>query len=298
MKAKTTDVMAEKHVPVVRRVSPYAICVEVGETPHPMLSDHYIHFVALQTKQGIQVKYLHPDEEAKAYFSDCCEEPIAVYEYCNLHGLWKTTTIPEGEKQVKCQTLTETCKKKKSKGCALLLLLGIVFPFLGCSAKSRVDNSTIQQLDLQRYLGLWYELARFDHKFERGMHNCTAMYEMRNDGKIRVVNAGLRDGERKVSEGKAKTTSTTGLLRVSFFGPFYSDYRIMMLSEDYSYALVGSGSEDYLWVLSRTPVLPDGTIRQIQQEAVRRGYDLSKLIWVDQSLSTDTEPAEKSECMQ
>ena len=148
----------------------------------------------------------------------------------------------------------------------------------------KVDNSTITNLEPERYLGKWYEIARYDHKFERGLNYATANYSLMNDGKIRVVNSGLKNGKLKSSVGKAKFTDNPGLLRVSFFGPFYSDYRIMMLSKDYKYALVGSKSAKYLWILSRTPAVPEGTLNHILVEAANRGYDISKLIWVKQGV--------------
>ena len=150
-----------------------------------------------------------------------------------------------------------------------------------CSGQ-KVDNSTVGSLNLGRYLGTWYEIARFDHSFERGITNSEAHYSLKPDGMISVTNCGMKNGREKVSEGKAKTTDIAGLLRVSFFGPFYSDYRVMMLSEDYKYALVGSGSPKYLWILSRNPYVPDDVLKQILAEAQRRGYDTDKLIWVEQ----------------
>lgn len=162
------------------------------------------------------------------------------------------------------------------KNALLILLLCMV---CGCT-KLTVDNSVIDSLDVNRYLGEWYEIARYDHRFERGMENTRAIYSMRDDGMIDVINTGVKDGERKESKGKAKLTDTPALLRVSFFGPFYSDYRVMMLDADYQYALIGSGSDDYLWILSRKPLLPDTVKQQVIKEAQRRGYDISKLIWV------------------
>lgn len=159
-------------------------------------------------------------------------------------------------------------------------------PLCACT-NNMLNNEPVKELDLNRYLGTWYELARFDHSFERGLTACTANYALNDDGTIKVINSGLKDGKTKVSEGKAKTTGTPGLLRVSFFGPFYSDYRVLMLSEDYSYALVGSSSNRYLWILSRTPELSDNIIQTILQEAVRRGYNVSELIWVDQNFYTN-----------
>lgn len=162
------------------------------------------------------------------------------------------------------------------KNALLFLLLCMV---CGCT-KLTVDNSVIDSLDVNRYLGEWYEIARYDHRFERGMENTRAIYSMRDDGMIDVINTGVKDGERKESKGKAKLTDTPALLRVSFFGPFYSDYRVMMLDADYQYALIGSGSDDYLWILSRKPSLPDTVKHQVIKEAQRRGYDTSMLIWV------------------
>lgn len=154
--------------------------------------------------------------------------------------------------------------------------------FAGCGTAQKVDNTPVTGLDLNRYLGDWYEIARYDHSFERGLEFCKANYALREDGKISVTNTGMKDGKQKTSNGKAKTTDTPALLRVSFFGPFYSDYRVMLLDNDYQWALIGSGSAKYLWILSRTPELPGATLDTILAEAQRRGYDTSKLIWVKQ----------------
>lgn len=151
----------------------------------------------------------------------------------------------------------------------------------GCS-KLMVDNSVVPTLDLNRFLGDWYEIARFDHRFERGMEQTKATYLLREDGKVDVLNTGVKGGERSEAKGVAKLTDTPALLRVSFWGPFYSDYRVMLLDDDYQYALIGSGSDSYLWILSRTPQVSDEVRSLILAEAQRRGYDTDKLIWVRQ----------------
>ena len=118
------------------------------------------------------------------------------------------------------------------------------------------------------------------------MTNVTAEYVLRGDGKVDVLNSGWKDGKKKTAKGKAKQPApekNPAILKVSFFLFFYSDYRILMLSEDYSVALVGSSSDKYLWILSRTPSLPQPVIESVVTEARNRGYDTSKLIWVDQS---------------
>ena len=153
---------------------------------------------------------------------------------------------------------------------------------LGCKAGD-IDNTPVKSFDLQRFLGSWYEAARYDHWFERGMQQTKAAYKLRTDGKIEVLNTGIKNGKPKESKGKAKTTATTGLLRVSFFGPFYSDYRILLVDKDYQYALIGSSSDSYLWILSRKPQLTNQARQLILKEAQRRGYDTGKLIWVKHS---------------
>lgn len=150
-----------------------------------------------------------------------------------------------------------------------------------------IDNSTITEFDLDRYLGKWYEIARYDHAFERGLVGSTAEYTLRNDGMIKVLNSGhlyTLDGKFKESTGKAKPNKNgkPGQLRVSFFGPFYSDYYILDLAPDYSYSVVGSSSPKYLWILSRTPQLKPEVQKKIVKNLQQRGYDTSKLIWVEQ----------------
>lgn len=164
-----------------------------------------------------------------------------------------------------------------------ILFMMSFLSFLGCSARSQtIDNSVVASVNLDRYLGIWYEIARFDHKFERGMDYTKAQYTLLEDGKISVLNTGMKNGQPAEARGKAKTTDYPALLRVSFFGPFYADYRIMLLDSDYRYALIGSGSNKYLWILSRTSQLPVGAKDELLAEAKRRGYDVGQLIWVKQ----------------
>ena len=165
------------------------------------------------------------------------------------------------------------------KKCFLMALAASIF--VGCNS-AEVDNSTVKSVDLTRYLGYWYDIARFDHPFERGMEYAMAHYTLRDDGKIDVLNTGIKDGRAKDAKGIAKTTNLPGLLRVSFFGPFYGDYRIMLLDTNYQYVLVGGNNGNYLWILSRTPQLDEATKSLILAEADRRGYDTNKLIWVKQ----------------
>ena len=164
----------------------------------------------------------------------------------------------------------------------LTLLIMCLFFFTGCKAQTKVDNSVSGDLNLDKYLGTWYEIARFDHKFERGIQFCKANYSLREDGKVAVLNTGIKNGEPSEAKGKAKFTDTPRILRVSFFGPFYGDYRIMLLDEDYQWVLVGGSDDSYLWILARKPKISDEIKETILAEATRRGYDVGKLIWVEQ----------------
>lgn len=158
-----------------------------------------------------------------------------------------------------------------------------ILAFVGCCAQAtKVDNSVSGSLELDRYLGDWYEIARFDHSFEKGLSHSKASYTLREDGKVQVLNSGIKAGAPKEAKGKAKLTSDPRVLRVSFFGPFYGDYRIMLLDEDYQWVLVGGSSDKFLWILSRTPQISDELRDSILAEATRRGYDVGKLIWVEQ----------------
>ena len=154
-----------------------------------------------------------------------------------------------------------------------------------CAQSDYYDNSPIPDFDLMKYLGTWYEIARYDHSFERGLENVTAEYSLRDDGKVAVLNSGWKNGKFRTAEGKARQPdpiSDPAHLMVSFFLFFYSDYNVMMLDDDYQVALVGSKSPDYLWILSRTPSLGEEVVEAVLDEAASRGYDVSELIWVNQ----------------
>lgn len=163
----------------------------------------------------------------------------------------------------------------------LLSLLGLD----GCAGgHSTVDNSTVKQLDLEKFMGRWYEIARYDHRFERGMSHVTATYSLLGDGRIKVVNEGVRNGKRKTARGKGKLPDALqpGKLKVSFFLWFYADYYVLDIAPDYSYVLVGSSSDKYLWIMSRTKTLPQPLLHSLLDNLRLRGYDTSKLIFVEQ----------------
>ena len=163
-------------------------------------------------------------------------------------------------------------------------MVASVLPLSACS--KYFEKSTVDEFDLSRYLGTWYEIARFNHSFEKGMDNAMAQYILNDDGTVFVLNSAWKNGKYNIAEGRAKypdPEGDPGALKVSFFMFFYSDYNVMMVDEDYQISLVGSKSENYLWILSRTPEADPELLQMVLDEAERRGYDTSKLIWVDQS---------------
>lgn len=144
------------------------------------------------------------------------------------------------------------------------------------------DHSTVREVDIPRYMGVWYEIARYENSFEKDMTNVTATYTLKANGRIKVENAGFRNGERKKATGRAKLPDPKepGKLKVAFFLWFYADYYILELDrENYNYALVGSSSDKYLWILSRTRQLPKDVLDRLLNLASQRGYDTQKLIY-------------------
>ncbi len=178
----------------------------------------------------------------------------------------------------------------------LVLLVGCIY---SAPAQS-IDRRTTRVLDLNRFLGHWYEIARFDHRFERHLEAVETDYIRLPDGDIEVLNRGIdrRTGKVKEARGKAHTTAQPGQLRVSFFLFFYSDYNIMEVAEDYSWALIGSKSPKYLWILAREPHLDQPTLDYILRLARQRGYPTGELIFVRQPASNQaTEQAIPSASM-
>ena len=141
----------------------------------------------------------------------------------------------------------------------------------------------VSPFELDRYLGKWYEIARLDHSFERGLTEVTATYSMREDGGVKVINRGIdSSGEVSEAEGKAYFTgdSNRAALKVSFFGPFYGGYNVAKLEEDYSMSLVIGPNTNYAWILARTPNPSQAQCQAYSQKAQSVGVDTSQWIWV------------------
>ena len=160
----------------------------------------------------------------------------------------------------------------------ILILLG------GCTGLP--DNVfPVKDFDTNKYLGKWYEIARLDHSFERGLDKVSAEYSLRDDGGLRVINKGysVKNNKWKEAEGKAYFVNSKheGHLKVSFFGPFYGSYIVFELDKDnYQYAFVASYNNAYLWLLSRTPSVSVELINTFVNRASELGFDTDELIMV------------------
>jgi apolipoprotein D and lipocalin family protein len=168
------------------------------------------------------------------------------------------------------------------RACALgfFLLLG------GCLG-TPPGVEPVSNFDAQRYLGTWYEIARLDHVFERGLDGVTATYSLNDDGSVRVLNRGYRvkKSEWAQAEGVARFVDddTTGHLKVSFFGPFHASYAVFELDhENYQYAFVSGHNHRYLWLLARTPEVSAELRERFVQRAGELGFAVDELIFVDQ----------------
>ena len=146
---------------------------------------------------------------------------------------------------------------------------------------------TVSGFELIRYLGPWYEIARLDHSFERGLSNVTATYSLRDDGGVKVINRGYNDEDKEWDEAEGKAyfvgDEDVGQLKVSFFGPFYGGYNVIELDkEGYQYSMVAGPDRSYLWILSRTPEMDPGVLQTLIAKARDLGFATDELIMVEQ----------------
>ena len=155
--------------------------------------------------------------------------------------------------------------------------------------------TAVKGFDVNRFAGTWYEIARLDHGFEKGMSHVTAEYSLEPDGDLKVINKGFdtKTGKWQVSEAKAKFIESpdVGRLKVSFFGPFYGSYNIIDLDDkDYTYAMVTGPSTRFFWILSRQKTLDNAVMQRLVQKAISLGFKLERLVYVDQKDETAPPP--------
>ncbi len=173
------------------------------------------------------------------------------------------------------------------KTAALQLVALACLLLSGCRSTANVP--VVSGFELERYLGTWYEVARFPHRFEKELTAVTAHYSLNPNGTINVVNRGYHTEKKQWKEaeavGKFRDDPTEGWLKVSFFWPFYADYRIIHLDEQYSEAIITGPSYNYLWILAREPVLPDAELDRLIRTAHTFGFDTNRIERIDHTIN-------------
>ena len=177
---------------------------------------------------------------------------------------------------------------KKNEKTYLLIGGGILLAgaLIAWSRKRTIPKGVraVDDFDKEKYLGKWYEIARFDYMFERGLNNTTAEYSTNDDGSIKVINKGYNTKKQQYqsAEGKAIFVEGENLakLKVSFFGPFYAGYNVIAIDDNYRYALVAGKNREYLWLLSRDKIMPEDVVVRYLNIARSYGFEVEKLTWV------------------
>lgn len=168
--------------------------------------------------------------------------------------------------------------------CGRWLVLGALISGGACTGIPQ-GVEPVSDFELERYLGTWYEIARLDHRFERGLSRVTADYSLRDDGGVTVVNRGYdaESGEWQEARGKAYFVDAddVGRLKVSFFGPFYGGYNVVALDEDYQYSLVAGPNRSFLWILARSPDLDEDVVQRLVARAAALDFPVDELIYVE-----------------
>lgn len=178
--------------------------------------------------------------------------------------------------------------KKMNNTSKVIYIIALLSFITACKGQGpMIDKTVVKEFDIERYLGKWYEISRYDHSFERGLVGVTAEYSLREDGRIKVVNSGYKgtlNGRRSEAVGKAKIPdpNVPSKLKVSFFWFFYADYFVLELDKNYQWAVIGSSSDKYLWILSRSPEMEKTLYDELLNKIRNRGYDVTRLIRVEQ----------------
>ncbi len=175
---------------------------------------------------------------------------------------------------------------KQPKKMAVNIAVFMAFTLIVAACATIPDGiSPVNGFDVNRYTGVWYEIARLDHSFEKGLTNVRAEYTSRKDGGLDVINSGF-DPEKKTwkkaaGKGYFVGSPDVGQLKVSFFGPFYGAYNVIEIDRNYSYAIVCGNTRNYLWILARSPKLEEPVKAALIEKVKKMGFDTDKLIMVE-----------------
>ena len=175
------------------------------------------------------------------------------------------------------------------------LSIGLIsLTLAGCALGPPAGIEPVRGFDLSRYVGVWHEIARLDHSFERGMSDVSATYRAQNDGRVEVINRGFdaaKGGWREaIGTARFIDEPTRGSLKVSFFGPFYGGYHIVALDPNYRWSLVLGPDRSYAWILARDKTLSPTLREHLLKQAAAAGIDTSALIWVEHGRQDPTRP--------
>ncbi|WP_375749642.1 lipocalin family protein [Vibrio sp. HN007] len=165
-----------------------------------------------------------------------------------------------------------------------VILMLTVFVLTGCLGMPE-NLKPVNEFDARQYMGKWYEVARLDHSFERGLSKVTAEYSLKEDGGISVINKGYSVEEESWDQAEGRAyfvrSESEGYLKVSFFGPFYGSYVVFELGDNYEYAFVSGPDNDYLWLLSRSPDVDESVKNRFLNLSNELGFKTENIIWVD-----------------
>lgn len=175
-------------------------------------------------------------------------------------------------------------KKRTLFYTTMIFVVGTFALLYSCQSVKVPDGITVvKDFKIEPYMGTWYEIARFDFKHEKDLSNVTATYSLNENGTVKVVNKGYNYVKDKWEQANGKATfvdkTNEGALKVSFFGPFYAGYNVVLMQPDYENALIFGETKDYIWILSRNKTIPNNIKEQFLKEAEKAGYDLSRLVW-------------------
>lgn len=161
---------------------------------------------------------------------------------------------------------------------ALTLIISLLF---SCTKADSITSHPINNFDVNKYLGKWYEIARTDNRFEKNCTDVNANYSLRHDGGLNVVNKCFVNGKEKIAKGRAyfKKSKNIASLKVTFFWPFYGNYNVVYLDDSYQYAIVDGGSKEYLWILSRKKFVDHKTLTMLLEKINQNGFDPQTLIY-------------------
>ncbi|MDR3578795.1 MAG: lipocalin family protein [Oryzomonas sp.] len=165
---------------------------------------------------------------------------------------------------------------------SIVFVVSVLFAGNGNATSDPLPVTPVQNVDLARYMGLWYEIARLEHFFQEGCRGSTASYTLSPTGEIEIINRCVKEKDNSLRSAKGRAWSVdpkgNARLKVSFFWPFRTDYWIIDLGRDYEYAVVGSPNRKYLWILARKPEMEKDVYKHILELVAKQGFDVGKLV--------------------